>query len=330
MLLRLFMGILLSVFWGIYPLYAVSNKNCNADSVYSKIQNQWYDFHEYWLKSKDKPDSVKIELWDELIEKKYESFLEDVQYRHYKFSLPEKRKKDYKKEIIEDFFVEFPKTLDFQKEFAPKLGKIINQINKKVAVQFPSITLDCDFYITIGIIFKGLAIYIGEKLSFVLAIDRFSNIEDLKVTIAHELIHLYHDTVIDKEGLKYKYKETLLFTVFTEGLAIYGSQVIYPELPGYYLSYTDKELEKNRRLLSKSASLIKENLLTTDRKVIQEFTWCHSENDTLPSKSAYYLGYLILREYGEGKLLIDIAKMGEKEILQLITDGVEKRMEQQK
>lgn len=59
MLLRLFIAILLSVFCGIYPLYAVSNKNCNADSVDSKIQNQMYDFYKYWLKSKDKPDSVK-------------------------------------------------------------------------------------------------------------------------------------------------------------------------------------------------------------------------------------------------------------------------------
>lgn len=325
------MGILVSVFCGIYPLYAVSNKNCNADDMRLKIHNQWYDFHEYWLISKDEPDSVKIKLWDKLIEKKYGSFLEDVQYRQYKFFLPENKKKDYKGEIIEDFFTEFPKTLDFQKEVVPKLEKIINQINKKVAAQFPSITLDCDFYITIGISFEGLAIYIGERLSFVLAIDCFSNMDELKVTIAHELIHLYHDTVIDKEGLKDKYEKALLSIVFTEGLAVYGSQVICPGLPiQYYLSYTNKELEINRRLLPKSAKLIKENILTTDCKLIQEFTWRQSENDTLPSKSAYYLGYLILREYGKGKPLIDIAKMEEKEVLQLITDGLEKRMEQTK
>lgn len=151
---------------------------------------------------------------------------------------------------------------------------------------------------------------------------------DLRVLFSHELFHIHHSRVtpslfVDEENAP------LYVNVWIEGLATYVSERLNPQASTLQILLDDRSLlERGMPMIGRIAAMVMTHLDSTSDEHRTRFL-SFGEQDGIPGRTGYLLGYAIAKRLGERYSLPELAALeGEKlrssvcgEISQLAIDA---------
>jgi len=123
--------------------------------------------------------------------------------------------------------------------------------------------------------------------------------EDLSPLFAHELFHVYHGEVVTEEP------ETFGWALWSEGLATYVSRRLNPKVPEQQICCLPPigPVRAAMDRLAPEAS----RLLDSERREDYARYFLGGADLDIPSRSGYYLGYLLATEAGKTRTLEQLA-----------------------
>lgn len=200
---------------------------------------------------------------------------------------------------------------------------------------FPDASFDeFSFYLLVGNnSFNGRADLVDGKPAFEISAEMFESVDGLRLTLMHELFHLYHMKCYERAGNRPE--ERLYFPLVFEGCAVYftgratGSNIeecMRMGLPAYLGLFDGADFRpKCDKVLVKSAKLLYNNL---DRPVSDElyalFFKASGGGAETPARIGYYIGFKVAEGAAEGTPIEKIVKMKKKDIVRLCRTQLKK------
>lgn len=121
----------------------------------------------------------------------------------------------------------------------------------------------------------------------------------------HELFHIYHSQFADAEGANRLYRK-----LWEEGLATYVSKALNPSAVGVTLFGLPSTMpERAQAMLPQLAAELRRDLDSTSREAYARFFFGNNDQAAVPSRSGYYVGYLVAEQIARGRELRDLARM---------------------
>jgi hypothetical protein len=247
--------------------------------------------------------------WDSIVENKYPAFFQDVIYR----KKEGKERDEFKAWCIETFW----------KEVAPKMP-VIRKLNLTAAdeiratldafqKQFPDFKPSTDFYVTISFSFRGKVVDVKGKDVFAIGLENFEPGQpQLRLTIAHELFHLYHFQFFDSSGGLYR-------TLWAEALASYAPAVV---VPGYrfsqYLGFPGEKMNRCDELLPTMAKELLKELVNNDQRIKRIYFGAEPNDTPMPPEAGYYVGFMIAESLAKNNSLAELARMKPENVLAVL------------
>lgn len=267
------------------------------------------DFVEYYRKCLGANHETRVEQWDRMLELRHQDFFNHVIYR--------------KKEGNDRSNYKMARIAEFWNDVAPKMEKIA-RLNKNAEVgikniltefkkQFPGFDPARDYFITIAFSFKGKVVDVAGKDVFAIGLESFGDdLLQFKITVAHELFHLYHFQYFATSGALYR-------KVWAEGMATYASAVI---VPGYkdsrYLQFSVEKMNKCHELLSKMAKELRENMGEKNEKLERIYLGAEDNDVGIPPEAGYYVGLQIIASLAKKTPIDELAKLKSDKVYSLV------------
>ena len=158
------------------------------------------------------------------------------------------------------------------------------------------------YFLYSGGAFDGATREVGGKTALLFGLDVIARLkEGLSPLFAHELFHVYHGQVITEEP------ETFGWGLWQEGLATYVSRRLNPTVPEQQVCCLPP-IEPVEAALGRLAAEALQLLDSEKREDYARYFLGGQEQD-IPSRSGYYLGYRIAREAGKTRSLEELAAM---------------------
>jgi uncharacterized protein YjaZ len=304
----LFIGILL------HALSAFCSET-TSDNTKINIVNVADDFIAYYKKCFGADAETRAVQWDIMLESKHQEFFSHVLYR----KKEGEDRESFKKARITEFW----------NDIAPKIGKIaklnsnaeseIKNVLTEFKKQFPGFDPGRDYYITIAFSFKGKVVDVAGKNIFAIGLESFGDdFLQFKITIAHELFHLYHFQYFSASGALYR-------KVWAEGMAAYASAVI---VPGYkesrYLNFSIEKMNQCYDLLPKIAKELRENMGEKNEKLERIYLGAEDNAARIPPEAGYYVGLQIVSSLAKRTPIVELAKLKSEKVYSLVEAELEK------
>lgn len=265
------------------------------------------DFYMYWEKVKGESLETKISLWDTLFESKHKDFYDNVIYR-----MSGQDPAQIKPRLIKGFLSSLEDSdVQRMKESEEKVKELIPLALNDLLIILPEEKKSTTHFIlpalnlTSGAVrpYKGdMVVYYGLE-----TLSKFKNSADRKAIIAHETFHVHHFRHLfpyyrEKYGedvslMSALQGEGLLFFSFMEGLAVFVTEKLYPDVfrPGL--------VEKNVPLYMKNFIAYTREFLKDMQnfsyQVYQKYFTDYFEDPVIPAKFGYWLGYSIVKSLVE-------------------------------
>jgi len=274
-----------------------------------RIVNIVNDFVSYYDECRNLGATERKARWDSLLEKKYPDFFQDAIYR---------KKEGADRDKFKDWCIE-----TFWKEVAPKMP-VIRKLNLTAIAeikatldafqkQFPDFKPSTDFYVAISFSFRGKVVDVKGKDVFAIGLENFEPGQpQLRLTIAHELFHLYHFQFFESSGGLYR-------TLWAEGLASYASAVV---VPGYrfsqYLGFPAEKMNRCEELLPTMAKELLKELGNNDQRIKRIYFGAEPNDTPIPPEAGYYVGFMIAESLANTNSLAELARMKPDSVLPIL------------
>lgn len=294
---------LVTIFFGLIFLFSFPKGYSQYNESTPLIISFMPDFYAFWEKAKDKPIERKISLWDKLFENKHEEFYQSVVYR-----MSGQDPAQIKSRLLKGFLGSLKDTDVLRmKDREETVKELIPHAVKDLEGLFPQ-----EKEITIHYILPSLNLtsgsarpYRGDMVTFygLEILSNFENPDDIKTIIAHETFHVHHFRHLfpyyrekygeDASIMSVLQGEGLLFFSFMEGLAVYATEKLYPDVfrPGL--------IEKNVPMYEKNfipyTREFLKDMQNFSYRVYQKYFIDSYEDPDIPAKFGYWLGYTIVK-----------------------------------
>jgi hypothetical protein len=265
-----------------------------------KIVDVVRDFISYYEKCSASAEAQRKAEWDRILEAKHSDFFNEVIYRKKEAADREKFKEWCIETFWSDVAPKMPAVRELHATAADTIGDVVNGFQKK----FPDFRPSTDFYLTISFSFRGKVVDVKGKDVFAIGLENFEPGQtQLRITIAHELFHLYHFQFFSASGGLYR-------SLWAEGLASYASSVI---VPGYrfsqYLGFPGEKMNRCQELLPTMAKELLRELGNNDQRIKRIYFGAEPNDTEIPPEAGYYVGFLIIESLAKKNSLADLARM---------------------
>lgn len=275
-----------------------------------RIVNVALDFIAYHAACAQVGEAERAAKWDTLLEERHPAFFNDALYRG---------KQDAERQRFKAWCL-----ATFWRDVVPRMGAI-RALSASVPAQipqdirafqkvFPDFRPATDFYVTVSFTFRGKVVQVGGKDAFGIGLDFLdpARPQELAITIAHELSHLYHFQSFDPRGGLYR-------TLWAEGLAAYASAVVVPgHKMSAYLGFSGEKMNRCEALLGQMALELRKNMGENDARLRRIYFGAEPNDTQIPSEAGYYVGYLIIEALAKDRPLAELALLDPKAVYPLV------------
>jgi hypothetical protein len=210
-----------------------------------------------------------------------------------------------------------------------RLTLAVPEFATRFVMVFPDFRCDFPVYLTASFGFlDGAGRIVAGRPSLVVGVDTVSKIESvaqLPMFFSHELFHRYH---YQAAGFSDDLSEKNLIwkTLWAEGLATYISAKLNPSNSLADALFLPQDLEaRSRPLVSKIAAQLAADLDRVDSKNYGKFfQYGDPEAERLgwPSRSGYYVGYLLARDLARRHTLAELPHLNGPSLRQEIGEAL--------
>jgi hypothetical protein len=135
----------------------------------------------------------------------------------------------------------------------------------------------------------------------------------------HEFFHIHHSQFINDGN-----DDPLYLSLWREGLAEYIAKQLNPSAEGIALFGLPEDMpSRAQAMLPQLAHELRTKLDSTSRDDYARFFLGKSNSTELPSRSGYYVGYVVAQRIGNGHSLPDLAKMKGPELRHQIDQALQ-------
>ena len=312
--------------------YANSEIAFSPEQVKPRIINIAAEFVQYWEKAKDLPMEDKVKLWDEMIESKHKNFYQQIIYPLFYRTGMEKAKN----EIMMRFLETIPDRIDRIKECAFAMEDEIVETLRLFKEKYPKFVPIFDYYLAISLDQSdgGVRTFNNSIICF-FGIDAASKIKSKvrrQALIAHESFHLYQfSQLMPKIMQKYGRinmqqlmgKAGAGTMMFIEGHAVRATEHLLPEA-GLYAVYENLIPEIEEKMPKLADELLNQPMTP---QIYKKYFLDPNDDPFVPEKSAYYMGYLIVKDLEKEYSLAEMVKWDLDTINQKMAEGLKKLKE---
>ncbi len=281
------------------------------------------DFYTFWEQAQFSPLREKIKLWDELFEIKHKEFYRQVIYE----GTSGDKLETMKQAKLASFFSTLSEA--DVKRMQTQESKIKCLIPEAVNDVFNTVRVDaiptCHYLVPSLHTSSGAVRPFNQKLVAYYGLEllsRFDRSLDIKANIFHESFHHLHFQNLFP-ALMEKYEGTMnlltfvrgegpLFFAFTEGLAVYVTELAYPE------AFRPGLIEENVPLYQEHFHEYTQGLLKDgkefDYEDYEKYFLDSSKNPSVPEKFGYWLGYQVVKSLRKEFSISEMMALPPKEI----------------
>jgi uncharacterized protein YjaZ len=284
-----------------------------------RIINVVDDFISYYRECRKTDKKTKIAKWDSMLELKHEDFFNHAIYR----KKEGEDRKSFKKGLIKEFWTEIAPKMKALAALNKRAEKDILSVVRQFKEQFPNFDTSRDYYITIAFSFVGKVVDVAGQDVFAIGLESFGDDTlQFRITVAHELFHLYHFQSFSTSGALYR-------KLWAEGMATYASAVI---VPGYrdskYLNFSVEKMNRCYELLPKMAAELREHMGENDKRLERIYLGAEKNDTGVPPEAGYYVGLQIVGSLARKTPLSELAKLKGKQVYPLVEQEL-KRLEKE-
>ncbi|HEX8184163.1 MAG TPA: DUF2268 domain-containing putative Zn-dependent protease [Blastocatellia bacterium] len=256
------------------------------------------DFLLFWDQAKHATPYRQRRLWRRMVESKHYDYFERAVYRN--ADAKERRA------MLDEFLMRVAGQVDSIRDFNKKISDISTSLLTEPIVYFkagfPEYQQQSDVYIGLSLFrFDGavrpVANDSGVPDTLCLGAEVLAGYtsEQIRVTIAHELFHLYHFSFLFQHPSLAEFK-TAHMPLMIEGMAVAATEEIYQSQPRkLYLHFSDEELTAQQQKLGASAARYLE-LITIGATAEQYEPWfTNAQTDEAMPRGGYLIGYEVTR-----------------------------------
>ena len=305
-----------------------------SEEAKPRIINIAADFVQYWEQAKNLPMEEKIKLWDEMIMSTHQHFYQQVIYPLYY----RQGKKNVKEDLLPRFLETIPDRIDLIKECAAEMEKEIVEVVGLLHEKYPDFKPIFDYYLAISLDQSdgGVRPFNKSVICF-FGVDAASRIKSKvrrQALIAHESFHLYQMSnlmpkIMQKFGQmnmqQLMSQMGIAPMMFIEGHAVRATEHLLPEA-GLYSIYENliPDIEKK---LPKLADELLQNVEVMNPEIYRKYFLDPNNDDFVPEKSGYYMGYLIVKDLEKEYSLTEMVKWDLDTLNQNMIKGLKKLKE---
>lgn len=300
--------LLIAMLWAA-PLGAQAEPLARAQSAY-RIVNVVEDFLAYYRECRVKDLAGRTAGWDTMIESRHPQFFKDAIYRG-KQGLD---LKTYKQSCIQEFWDKIGPRIPEIKRLNDGIGETIREVVQRFQHHLPDFRPETDFYVTLSFSFKGKVVPVDGRDVLAVGLETFepSGLTQLKITLAHELFHLYHFMHFSPGGGLYR-------MLWAEGLATYASAVVVPgHRRSAYLGFPADKMNRCHELLPWLAADFRTNMGRNDNGLKRIYFGAEANDTQVPPEAGYYLGLLIVENLARKASLQELGAMPAHDVLSLL------------
>lgn len=257
-----------------------------------------------WTNNKEATSSQRVKSFHENVVPQFPEFYK------YRFNTLKKQARDVGQEIVRHFDEFSEISIEFS-----KLSKELPTNLENAILSFSERFKDFDSNFKIYLIHSldemdGGVRTVGDQEFFIFGLEsmiKFHNFSNRTPFFHHELFHLYHFQV-----RKAEFREELWEYLWIEGLATYMSHVLNPTA-----TYIDLALDVPEGLVNKCEKnfpdIIEALLASFDSKspeVYAKFFLPNANDEIIPSRAAYYIGYLLAKEIAKTAAPATLVNLG--------------------
>jgi hypothetical protein len=248
-----------------------------------------------------------------MVEAKNRVFFDDAVYRR-KTGVARERYKAY---CIRTFWQEIAPEMDFFTDLNRDLGQTLDREVREFQKHLPDFRPSTDFYVTFSFSFRGKAVGVGSRDVLALGLEYFKDSgsmaeRQIRITLAHELFHLYHFQFFSASGGLYR-------PLWAEGLATYASAIVVPGLKrSTYLGFPIQKMNQCHGLLPQLAADLKKNMGRNDHRLERIYFGAEDNDTKVPPEAGYYVGLLIIERLAQKHDLAALARMDKDRVFRLV------------
>ena len=283
----------------------------------------------YWERVKNLSPEEKYKAWMETIESKHADFYENVIYG----GLGGRADEATKRAMVEKFLAALPDSIDRLRACAASMEKEIREIHQLLRQSFPGYPAGPEYYLAISLgTSDGGVRPLNHRFICFFGVDVASEIKTevrRRALITHESFHLYQLSWLMPKIMS-KYGATSMPELiskmgvgpmmFIEGQAVRATEKVYPQA-GLYAVY-----EKLIPDIQKKMPQLVDGLIAgkdaMSLEIYKKYFLDPNEDSFVPEKSAYYLGYLIVKRLEKETPLEKMFEWDLETLKQKMIDGL--------
>jgi len=284
-----------------------------------RVINVVDDFIAYHQAAGNGGEDRRTALWDSLVEAKNQTFFDDAIYRRKKGQERER----YKAYCIRTFWEEVAPAMEYFIALNRDIGPTLDQEVLEFQKHLPDFKPSTDFYLTFSFSFRGKAVGVGGRDVLALGLEFFKDSgsmaeRQIRITLAHELFHLYHFQFFSAGGGLYR-------SLWAEGLATYASAVVVPNLKrSTYLGFPVQKMNQCHDLLPLLAADLKKNMGRADHRLERIYFGAEENGTKVPPEAGYYVGLLIIERLARKYDLAALARMDKDMVFGLVAGELDR------
>lgn len=263
------------------------------------------DFVNFWDASQSLPMEQRVSTFKRDLATRFPEFYADARY-------PDPERRQAHDKHIARAIQEFPEIregyLSKARDFQNALTGNILSFKKS----FPDFQMTLPIYLlhSLGEMDGGTR-DLNQEIYFIFGVDgmlRYHQTNNDSAFFHHELFHIYH-----LQAMRDCPQPGLWGNLWTEGLAVYVSQVLNPSASPdeLLLDFPTGSYAATVAKLPESFAHLETKILESENEQLYAalFTAAGKDDSGLPARRGYYLGYLVARELGKTHSLTELAKM---------------------
>lgn len=315
--MRIHLTVLASLF--IFGLITASGPPPVAAEPGYRVVNVLADFIDYYEAAKDRDEKQRAALWRTMLETKHQAFFDDAIYRRKKG----RERARYKAYCITTFWAQLAPEMEFYRSLSRKLGASVGPMVRSFQEHLPDYKPATDFFLTFSFSFRGKVVGVGGRDVLALGLEFFQGSgaeaeQQIRITMAHELFHLYHFRFFSGGGGLYR-------QLWTEGLATYASAVVVPGLKrSAYLGFSGTKMNRCHDLLPRLAADLKKNMGDNNRRLRRIYFGAEKNDTQVPPEAGYYVGLLIIEKLAERYRLEELARLDKNSVFKLVASELDR------
>lgn len=196
-----------------------------------RVINLGPEFKMFWNKAKGKSFDEQLQLWNDLVEKPYQSFYNTIVWQNPSNPKWEERKVRQ----LKKYFGLYPQLYSQIADNFDHFNEALDSQMARYKKSFPDAVFDLSIYAAPTVTFNGKGGEGGDgsdelgKTVLVFGIDVLTERHDNPdVLYSHELFHIYHTAKLGVNEQVFLNQGKLTLPLWLEGLATYASEVLNP------------------------------------------------------------------------------------------------------